>query len=107
MYRPLSIFFMTLTLAPMPAFAEYIYSGMRQGISYDIYIHEKQDLGNGQWRFRTRAVYSRGADYYSPWRIADCNQSTIDGKLVPAIARSGAEAGAPKLIRVICEPNNP
>jgi len=101
-----TIFFTALILAPIPAFAELIYSGMRQGINYDIYIHEKQDLGDGRWRFRTRAVYSRGADYYSPWRTADCNKSTIDGKLVPAIARYGYEEGEPKLIRAICERNS-
>ncbi len=106
MRRTLSAFFMALTIAPLPSFAEYIYSGVRQGISYDIYIHEKQDLRNGQWRFRTRAVYSRGEDYYSPWRIADCTKSTIDGQLVPAIARYGYEEGSPKLIRDICERNS-
>ncbi|MEI6427547.1 MAG: hypothetical protein WCO45_04030 [Pseudanabaena sp. ELA607] len=106
MKRLFGICFSMVALFPNPAFAEFVYSGMRQGISYDIYIHEKQDLGNNRWRFRTRAVYSRGQDYYSPWRIADCSQSTIDGKLVPAIARSGSEEGAPKLIRLICQDNS-
>jgi hypothetical protein len=79
-----------------------IYSGMRQGIMYSIYIHEKQDLGGNRWRFRTRAEYSRGEDYYSPWRTADCGESSIDGKIIPAIARSGAEEGGARLIQAIC-----
>ncbi len=82
---------------------EPIHSGMRQGIMYSVYIHEKQDLGGNRWRFRTRAEYSRGKDYYSPWRTADCNESSIDGKIIPAIARYGAEEGEASLIRAICE----
>jgi hypothetical protein len=81
---------------------EPIYSGMRQGIMYSIYIHEKQDLGGNRWRFRTRAEYSRGKDYYSPWRTADCGESSIDGKIIPAIARSGAEEGGATLMQAIC-----
>ena len=83
--------------------AEPFHSGMRQGIMYSVYIHEKQDLGDNRWRFRTRAEYSRGKDYYSPWRTADCNESSIDGKIIPAIARYGAEEGGASLIRAICE----
>lgn len=103
MKKLLGIFGVTLTLLPSPVFAEFVYSGMRQGITYKIYIHEKQDLGSNRWRFRTRAEYSRGKDYYSPWRTADCNKATIDGKIVPAFARYGAEEGQPKLIRTICK----
>lgn len=81
---------------------EFIYSGMRQGIMYKIYIHEKQDLGSNRWRFRTRAEYSRGEDYYSPWRTADCGESSIDGKIIPAIARYGAEEGESTVLRAVC-----
>ena len=81
---------------------EPISSGMRQGIMYSIYMHEKQDLGGNRWRFRTRAEYSRGEDYYSPWRTADCGESSIDGKIIPAVARSGAEEGTASVLRAVC-----
>lgn len=81
---------------------EPVYSGMKHVQALSIYINEKQDLGDNRWRFRTKAQYSRGKDYYSPWRTADCGKSSIDGKIIPAIDTSSAEEGEAKVVSAIC-----
>ncbi len=84
---------------------EYIGGGTQMGITYRVYMEEKQDLGGNRWRFRTRAEHTEPSgvkDYYSPWRTADCGESSIDGEIIPAIARSRAEEGGARLLRAVC-----
>ena len=86
------------------------------GSFYEIYLEDQQRVkGIGRkYKFRTRVEYptwtNRGIEYtgyesrISEWRVADCFKSTIDGKLVRALPRSGAERGEAELIRAICGP---
>ncbi len=80
---------------------EPIGGGMHMGILYRVYIEEKQDLGGNRWRFLTRTEYSKGKDSYT-WRTADCGESSIDGKIITAIARSRAEEGGARVLRAVC-----
>lgn len=91
------------------------YEGCRMGECHRIFIHEREAAGNGRWRFRTRTAIrydprsgllggagQRQRVELSSWEQADCDQSTINGELVPAIARSGVERGLPQLLQAIC-----
>ena len=81
---------------------EPYYSNTWMGIDYKLFINDKEPLDNGyMYKFRTR--YERDSRIkIVDWRIADCFKSSIDGELVPAIARFGYERGMPELIREIC-----
>ena len=69
---------------------------------YQLFINFKEPLENGfMYKFRTR-YESDTITKIADWRIADCLKSTIDGKLVPAIARYGYARAQPKLIKEIC-----
>lgn len=101
-----------LTTLSIQANAQLAYENTQQGIDYKVYIYKKHSLGDGKWKFQTKAVYKcgaaaapgcqAGAPYLSEWRIADCWNSTIDGKLVPATARFGYERGAPEVFKSVC-----
>ena len=81
---------------------EPFYLGIQMGISYKLFIHDKERLENGiSYKFRTR-FESDIRTTISAWRIANCMKSTIDGKTVPALSRSGLERGMPFLIRAVC-----
>ena len=81
---------------------EPYYSNIWMGIEYQLYINDKERLDNGyMYKFRTR-YESDSRTNIVDWRIADCFKSSIDGELVPAIARFGYERGMPELIREIC-----
>ena len=81
---------------------EPFYYGLQMGISYKLFIHEKERLDEGiSYKFRTR-YESDTRTTVSDWRVADCLKSTIDGQLVPALTRSGVERGMPFLIRAVC-----
>ena len=81
---------------------EPFYVGLQMGISYKLFIHEKERLDEGiSYKFRTR-YESDTRTTVSDWRVADCLKSTIDGQLVPALTRSGVERGMPFLIRAVC-----
>ena len=81
---------------------EPFYLGLQMGISYKLFIHEKERLDEGiSYKFRTR-YESDTRTTVSDWRVADCLKSTIDGQLVPALTRSGVERGMPFLIRAVC-----
>lgn len=86
-----------------PVIAEKdFYSNTRMGIDYKLFINDKEPLDGGyRYKFRTR-YESESRTTIVDWRIADCLKSSIDGKLVPAIARYGYERGMPELIREIC-----
>ena len=72
------------------------------GTDYQLFINDKEPLDNGYtYIFRTR-YESDSRTTIVDWRIADCFNSSIDGELVPAIARFGYERGMPELIREIC-----
>lgn len=88
---------------PAKSYAQFVYEGMRQGIKYKVYVYDKQTIGNGKWEFQTKAVYSSGSKpYFSDRRIADCNNSTIDGKVIRAIAQYGYEEGDAAVLRTVC-----
>mgnify|MGYP001303206192 FL=1 len=81
---------------------EPYYSNTWMGEDYQLFINDKETLDNGyMYKFRTR-YESDSRTKIVDWRIADCFKSSIDGKLVPAIARFGYERGMPELIREIC-----
>ncbi len=81
---------------------EAYYSNTWMGVDYQLFINDKEPLDNGyMYKFRTRYV-SDSRTKIVDWRIADCFKSSIDGELVPAIARFGYERGMPELIREIC-----
>ena len=78
------------------------YSNTWMGTDYQLFINDKEPLNKGYiYKFRTR-YESDSRIYIVDWRIADCFKSSIDGELVPAIARYGYERGMPELIREIC-----
>tara|TARA_A100001035_G_scaffold117688_2_gene92462 strand:+ start:1316 stop:1633 length:318 start_codon:yes stop_codon:yes gene_type:complete len=81
---------------------EPYYSNTWMGEDYKLFINDKESLNNGYiYKFRTR-YESDSRTTIVDWRIADCFKSSIDGKLVPAIARFGYERGMPELIKEIC-----
>jgi len=88
---------------PGRSHAQFAYENMRQGIRYKVYIYDKQAIGDGKWEFQTKAVYSSGSKpYISDRRIADCANSTIDGKVVRAIAKYGYEEGEAAVLLAVC-----
>ena len=91
-----------LSLA-LPASAQPIYRGFNFGVEYDLYIEDKESLGNDRWRFRTRAKPDNNApDHVSKWRIADCKNGTINAMVVPKVAEYGYQRGAPEVYKAIC-----
>ena len=81
---------------------EPYYLNTWMGTDYKLFINDKEPLDNGyMYKFRTR-YESDSRTKIIDWRIADCFKSSIDGELVPAIARFGYERGMPELIREIC-----
>ena len=93
----------SLILNSNPGWTQFAYEGWRQDVGYKVFIYAKESLGPGKWRFQTKSVFSKGEKpYYSDWRVADCYDSTLDGLIVPAIARSGAEEGQPEVLRAVC-----
>lgn len=97
-----------LIAAPMRAMAQLAYETTRQDYNTKIYIYAKENIGPGVWRFQTKAVgynpfkKEEIKPHYSNWQTAVCHESTIDGDIVPAIARSGVEAGAPEILKAVC-----
>ncbi len=83
---------------------EPFYIGLQMGITYKMYLHEKQPIDGGiRYKFRTRVEYSSDIPpRINDWRVADCLESTIDDYLVPALSRSGVERGMPFLIKEVC-----
>ena len=91
-----------LLFTPRIKAEEHFYSNTWMGIDYKLFINDREPLENGyKYKFRTR-YESDSRTTIMDWRIADCLKSSIDGKLVPAIARYGYERGMPELIREIC-----
>ena len=86
------------------ASAQLAYQGQYQGNPYKVYIYEKYARGDGKWEFQTKTVYRDTSikPFYSDRQIADCWNSTIDGRTVGAIARSSAEKGDPEVLRTVC-----
>ena len=81
---------------------EPYYSNTWMGIDYELFINDKETLENRYiHKLRTR-FESNSRTTINDWRIADCFKSSIDEKLVPAVARFGYERGMPELIREIC-----
>jgi hypothetical protein len=103
----------TTVVLTSEAKAQLVYEGIVMGgQAYKTFIYKKQQLRDGRWRFQTKTVYRCGVGslancepnptYTSDWRIADCANATIDGKIVPARARYSAENGVPEMYRAIC-----
>ncbi len=92
-----------MALVPPASLAQLAFQGSRQGETYKVYIFRKVSAGPGRWRFQTKAVYASGAEpYFSEWQVADCYNATIDGKVVPAVARYGYEEGLPDVFKAVC-----
>ena len=83
---------------------EPFYIGLQMGVTYKMFLHEKQLIDGGiRYKFRTRVEYSSDTPTrLNDWSVADCLKSTIDDYLVPALSRSGVEKGMPFLIRAVC-----
>ena len=83
---------------------EPYYVGLQMGITYKMFLHEKQLIDGGiRYKFRTRVEYSSDTPTrINDWSVADCLKSTIDDYLVPALSRNGIEKGMPFLIRAVC-----
>ena len=83
---------------------EPYYIGLQMGVTYKMFLHEKQLVDGGiRYKFRTRVEYSSDTPTrINDWSVADCLKSTIDDYLVPALSRSGVERGMPFLIRAVC-----
>ena len=83
---------------------EPFYVGLQMGVTYKMFLHEKQLIDGGiRYKFRTRVEYSSDTPTrINDWSVADCLKSTIDDYLVPALSRSGVEKGMPFLIRAVC-----
>lgn len=85
-------------------------SGSRQGVDWVNYIHEIRiySYPTGETRKTNYVRYSRvqrdgSTDRtFGSWE-ANCGDSTLDGKLVPARARYGYEIGAPEILALICD----
>lgn len=101
-----------INLLAIQAKAQFVYESTRMGQDYKVYIYKKYNLGDGKWKFQTKAVFKcgaaaapgcqPGAPYISEWSIADCWNSTIDGNVVPATARFGYEEGMPDIFKSVC-----
>ena len=95
------LFLLVLLVLSLPSrikAEEPFYSNTWMGTDYQLFIDDKEPLGNGyMYKFRTR-YESDSRTTIVDWRIADCFKSSIDGELVPAIAISGYERGMPELI---------
>ena len=100
-----SLFLLVLLVLSLPSRIkpeEPFYSNTWMGVDYQLFVNDKEPLDNGyMYKFRTR-YESDSRTKVVDWRIADCFKSSIDGELVPAIARFGYERGMPELIREIC-----
>ena len=83
---------------------EPFYVGLQMGITYKMFLHEKQPIEGGiRYKFRTRVEYSSDTPTrINDWSVADCLKSTINDYVVPALSRSGVERGMPFLIRAVC-----
>ena len=83
---------------------EPFYIGLQMGITYKMFLHEKQPIDGGiRYKFRTRVEYSSDTPTrINDWSVADCLRSTIDDYLVPALSRNGLERHMPFLIRAVC-----
>ena len=84
---------------------EPFYIGLQMGITYKMYLHEKQPIDGGiRYKFRTRVEYSSDSHtrIINDWSVADCLKSTIDDYPVPALPRSSADRRMPFLIRAVC-----
>ena len=68
---------------------EPFYVGLQMGITYKMFLHEKQPIDGGiRYKFKTRVEYSSDTPTrINDWSIADCLKSTINDYLVPAGTR--------------------
>ena len=102
MKRLLSPLLFALSLTTGVKAEEAFYSNTWMGKDYQLFINDKEPLDNGyMYKFRTR-YESDSRTTIVDWKTADCLKSSIDGELVPAIARFGYERGMPELIRELC-----
>lgn len=105
----------------MEANAQLAYETIRQDLYHKVYIFKKLSIGSGKWKFKTKNVTTcsplaqrmpKGmlmidcqkvaSTTISEWIIADCYNSTINGKIVPAVARYGYEEFQPEIFKAAC-----
>lgn len=92
-----------VSAAPLSGYAQFAYQGTQTGTKYKVFIYAKESLGDGRWRFQTKAVSDDGSKpYYSDWRTADCFNSTVDGEVVKAINPYGYQRGAVEVLYAVC-----
>ena len=101
------LFLLVLVVLSLPSrikAEEPFYVGLQMGITYKMFLHEKQPIDGGiRYKFRTRVEYSSDTPtLIHDWSVADCLESTINDYLVPALSRNGVERGMPFLIRAVC-----
>jgi len=95
-------------LSARPACSQLAYQEIRQDVEYKIYIYAKESAGALRWRFQTKTVghnpftKEKMKPFYSDWQTADCANSTVDGRIVAAIAQSGADVGLAEILRTVC-----
>ena len=83
-------------------------AGTRQGVDWVNYIYEIRvysktgDQRKANYVRRTRRQQDGSTDRNFGHWDANCWESTLNGKLVPARARYGAEYGEPELLNLIC-----
>ena len=99
------LFLLLLVVLSLPSrikAEEPFYSNTWIGTDFELLLNNKEPLENGYiYKFGTR-YESNSRKTLNDWQIANCLKSTIDGELVPAIARYGHERGMPELIKEIC-----
>ena len=103
---------MAILCATPPVKAQLAFENTHMGEDYKVYIYKKANIGSGRWRFQTKTVFRCGAaamqgckaspPNISDWQTADCDNSTIDGKTVPTVARFGYERGNTEVFKSVC-----
>lgn len=108
-------------LVCMEANAQLAYEITKQDSYQKAYIFKKLRIGSGKWKFKIKYVTTCSPSAQrapkgvliidcqkvanttiSEWLIADCYNSTIDGKIVPAVTRYGYEEGQPEIFKAAC-----
>jgi hypothetical protein len=92
-----------LLLLASPVSAQLAYESMSQGIKYKVFIYSKEYIGGSAWSFQTKTIFNNGEKpRYGDKRVADCQNSTIDGKVVKAIPAYRYEEGESNVLLAAC-----
>jgi hypothetical protein len=88
----------------LPGKTQLAFQGVNnEGKSYKIFIYQKYSTGPGRWTFQTKTMGgSLDKPYYSDWQKADCERSTVDGKLIAAIPYGTEYGGQDRVLQAVC-----